>query len=217
MIKLSAAFNQWTLKGKLPAYFTTARAIALSKEPSPFPSVGAIRTIAITPAVAKVYEKLVQARLQSFLESANILAPSQRGFRKGKSTLHNINELLKLRESIHKRKAEEITKRFAIDRRKVHSLLFLDFQKAFDRVNKLIQKHRVPPELLNAVLAIISNTKMTIDGESAPTLTGVPQGVVISPTLFNVYVNDLLMELHFFNFRVLAYADDIVIYCDGID
>lgn len=101
MTKLCLTFNSWIKQGKLPTYCTTARAIALSKEATPFPSIGQIRTIAITPAITKVFEKVIQYRLSQFVEEAGLIHPKQRGFRKEKSTLININELLLLLKEVH--------------------------------------------------------------------------------------------------------------------
>jgi hypothetical protein len=60
--KITEEFNTWLRKGRLPAYCTKARMIALSKEDSPFPAYGNIRTLSITPAITKVFEKVVQKR-----------------------------------------------------------------------------------------------------------------------------------------------------------
>lgn len=64
-MKLLKFFNSWTEKGSLPSYCSTSRVIPLSKTDNPFPEHGDIRTISITPALTKLYEKLIMPRLEA--------------------------------------------------------------------------------------------------------------------------------------------------------
>ena len=73
-----------------------ARTIPLSKEVSPYPAVGNIRTIAVLSPLLKVYEKVILKRLTKHIVLTNALHPAQTGFTSGKSTVDNIDKLGKL-------------------------------------------------------------------------------------------------------------------------
>ena len=62
---------------------------------------------------------------------------------------------------------------------------------------------------------LLSNTTGTISDQVIRTTTGVPQGGVLSPTLFNLYINSMLITLANNNIQTLAFADDIAFIADG--
>ena len=91
--KLVKAFNNWLRTGLYPEYFRHSRMVALSKEDTQFPSLGAIHTIAVTPSISKVFEKIILIRLRRHIDANSPLSETQAGFTKNKSTLTNINKL----------------------------------------------------------------------------------------------------------------------------
>ena len=94
--KLHHSFNKWLQTESYPSYLNTARVIPLSKEATEFPTLGAIRTIAVLPAVSKVFEKVLLSRLQALIISKNLVHPAQAGFSANKSTETNIDRLSRL-------------------------------------------------------------------------------------------------------------------------
>ena len=68
----------------------------MSKEASPFPSVGNIRTIAILPLISKLYERVILSKLQKEIKDKSLIHYTQCGFREGKSTLHNLKRLIEM-------------------------------------------------------------------------------------------------------------------------
>ena len=70
------------------------------------------------------------------------------------------------------------------------------------------------PSLVQTIHEILQGTKAEVDGETVNMDIGVPQGAVLSPTLFALYINDLLVDLNI-NTTCYAFADDLVIVAKG--
>jgi len=66
-------FNKWQAAGKMPYYTTTARVIPISKKTSAFPPVGEIRTISITPAITKLFEKILYNKITREVDEKKLL------------------------------------------------------------------------------------------------------------------------------------------------
>ena len=101
-------------------------------------------------------------------------------------------------------------------------LLFIDLKNAYDKVDhkrlflKLSQMG-INEELIGSIKLLYSKAKLKIsyNSECINVNNGVLQGSLISPMLFDLYINDLINELDKNSFEVLAYADDLCVLCDG--
>ncbi|GFS97291.1 RNA-directed DNA polymerase from mobile element jockey [Trichonephila clavipes] len=163
------------------------------------------RPISLLPILSKLAEKIISARLNDYLERNNILTPEQHGFRPRLSTSH---QLLRVVEYI----------KDATDRNQYTAAVFLDIQKAFDRVwhtgllYKLI-KYKIPPPLILLLNSYINDRSFTVKINRTYSLTksakaGIAQGSILGPVLFNLYVNDIFKST---NTMICMYADDTAI------
>jgi exonuclease III len=179
------------------------------------------RPVALIPIFAKIIEKIIHKRIYNFFESKDLFNAVQKGFRKGESTESAVYEFL---EIVYNR----------MDKRLPVHALYLDMTKAFDYVNHSILLRKLesygvrgmPLVLLKSYLSgrmqvtyitkILSGTRLEKTFVSSPrTVTqGVPQGSVLGPLLFLVYINDLPMTIH--NSMIL-FADDCTVICNSED
>ena len=143
------------------------------------------RPVSILPVVLKVFERLGLKQLISFIDELSLLAPSISGFRKGHST---VTALLRIRDHLLR----------AMKRDEVSLMVFADYSKAFDTVcfkTVLTKMHALgfSNEFLTWMVYHLSDGRqfVQIDDKtsSIETLFGVPQGSILGPFIFNVYVS----------------------------
>ena len=169
---------------------------------------GNYRPISLLPIFGKILEKLVYDSLYTHLVSCELLNPNQSGFRPGDST---INQLISITHTIFK--AFDCNP--PLDVRSV----YLDLSKAFDRVwhDGLIYKLKrcgVSGQLLSLVENFLKNRKQrtVLNGQCSgwgDISAGVPQGSILGPLFFLVYINDLTMDL---KCNVKLFADDTSLF-----
>ena len=173
------------------------------------------RPIAIASTISKLLEKILLDRLSNYL----LTSSHQFGFKPKHSTDACIYVL---KEAVD----------FYVGQQSSVYLCFLDASKAFDRVNHAVlfdklKKRGVPGYMIRILTFWYSNQKMmvrwgNIMSESFNVSNGVRQGGILSPYLFNVYMDDLSLRLkkHYAGCRIanniinhLFYADDLVLLC----
>lgn len=166
------------------------------------------RPISLLNSFSKIVEKIVSQQLIDHLNTHNILYKHQFGFRKGHSTVHALLHFL--------HKHEEL-----IRNNKKFSCIFIDLCKAFDTTNhsiilKKLEILGVKGNELRWFTNYLKNRKQRVKNgnsvsEFLDILLGVPQGSILGPLLFSIYINDFpqIMEL----FAIL-FADDTTIVID---
>lgn len=164
------------------------------------------RPVSLTSQLCKVMESIIRDHIVSFLENEQIIDMNQHGFRVGRSCKTNLLETL-----------EDWTKEVNENRRV--DCVYLDYQKAFDTVphKRLLLKLEaigVRGVLVKWIEAFLVDRiqRVIVEGELSDwtnVLSGVPQGSVLGPTLFLIYINDLSDAI---KSTVKLFADDTKVY-----
>ncbi|XP_072933417.1 uncharacterized protein [Epargyreus clarus] len=173
------------------------------------------RPIALIPVLSKIFEKAIYVRIANFIEKHNILTPDQNGFRKNKSTslsaFNLINSILQ-----------------SVDKRVRTTGVFFDLSKAFDFVSHELllwkcEKYGIRGCPLDWLQSYLVDRKQYVEISSVNPITleeeyfksdikynkvGVPQGSILGPLLFIIYINDITKTS---NYQYSLFADDIAL------
>ena len=188
--------------------------LKLLKKQGLFPSmkrgeVGNYRPVSILPVVSKIFERIVYDQLSKHLDKHNILYKYQSGFRRSHSTE---TALIDLSDRI----------KFSMDKGLYTGMVMIDLQKAFDTVNHAIMSDKLgavgcDDGSVNWFNSYLSNISQFIDikgtlSDRGEVTCGVPQGSILGPLLFLIYVNDMESAV---DCDLLLYADNSALLIRG--
>ena len=207
IVQISYIFKACFKLSYFPTGWKIAKVIPTPKPGKPFSNLANNRPINLLNILGKLMERIICQHFITHLDKNNITAPHQFGFRCNHTTIHQL---------------QRVTEHIIIERNKNRTtqLLLLDIQKAFDSVQHtaLITKlHDIntPASILNTIANYLSDRKFFVSlndtRSSTKTITAgaVPQGFILGPLFFTIYINDLSTSQ---NTRTAIYADDAGIY-----
>ena len=208
-LKLLEIFNLSWEEGRVPQMWKEAIMIPIHKKGKDKTKSSSYRPISLTSCVVKTMERIVNRRLMFHLETGKNISEEQAGFRQFRSTEDQVTYL-----------SQEIEDAF--QEKKVLFATWIDLQKAFDKVwtdGLLVKAQRcgVGGRMYKWITSFLHNRKarVTVDGKLSRKFLlqhGVPQGGVISPTLFLIFIDDLIKKLPK-GIKAALYADDLVMWC----
>ena len=206
---ISIIFNKSIEEGVFPDLLKVTKINPFHKNGSVL-TVSNYRPISLLPIFSKIFERLMYNRILSFINKHNLLTPNQFGFQLNKSTELAVNEI-----------TNNINNSF--EKKESAFCIFLDFAKAFDTVNHdiLINKleyYGIRGSPLNWFKSYLQDRQQytNINGTLSSLeymKCGVPQGSILGPLLFLIYINDIVQSSSILKF--ILFADDTTIFFSG--
>ena len=192
--------NRSFLSGTFPNKMKLAKVIPLYKNGNHNVFTN-YRPVSLLPQFSKILEKLFSGKLDAFIEKENIINESQYGFRSNRSTSMALLELI-----------EEITS--AVDNKKCTIGVFIDSKKAFDTIDyKLLltklEHYGIRGVAYDWIKSYLCERKQYVsvnscNSEAMNVVGGVPQGSILGPKRFILYVNDICNVSSLLRFCVIC-------------
>lgn len=203
---LTLICNQSIKSGTFPNLMKIAKVIPLFKK-GDAELVDNYRPISLLPALSKVLERVLYEQIFDYFTAHKLFAESQYGFRKNRSTDQAAIELVDKISAV-------------VDNRKQAIAIFMDLSKAFDTLNHSIllmklKYYGFSEQSLLLMKNYLTQRQQYVSWDNCSSgkeniSTGIPQGSILGPLLFIIYVNDLSRACT--NFSPICFADDTTLF-----
>jgi len=200
--------NKTLEKDEIPQDWKDALVSPIFKK-GPKSTPGNYRPVSLTSIICKLTESIIKDHMMKHLIENDLLTPCQHGFVEGKSCTTQLLECLDIWTEI-------------LDIGGYVDVIYMDYAKAFDKVahQRLLKKmecYGITGHVLNWTRSFLNcrRQKVAVNGEESSwsnVLSGVPQGSVLGPLLFVIYINDLPEQVHT---MVRMFADDTKVFADA--
>ena len=211
-VPLQILFLQSLQLSELPQAWKLANVVPVYKGKGSRHEYVNYRPVSLTSHVSKIMERIMTKWLLDELTNRNFISPHQHGFLASRSVTTNL--LTCLFDWVG-----------ALDNRESVDVIYLDIAKAFDTVSHPKLMHKLdslslPPKLTAWIKDFLSNRQQRVRiadtfSDESPVISGVPQGTVLGPILFLIYINDICDAVS--NCKIKIFADDTKIYLNYSD
>lgn len=202
-------YNDLATSGQFPIDWKRAKLVLLRKGDKPIEEPSSHRPICLLDAEGKLFEQLILPRIKKEMTRVGGLADTQYGFREGRQTVDAIKEVVRI--------ANEAAA-YAHRQRRLCAVITLDIRNAFNSASWQIildelKRRQIDGSLINLIASYLSQREIILEAENQTkvieTSSGVPQGSVMGPTLWNVLYNNLLELEQPEGVKLIGFADDI--------